>query len=171
MHYPPPASWITAGELNELLDRYDHATVEPFDSRHPLQGQLIASDLPRARDTASLLFGVSAPSIETRALFREVPLPRFRNTARRLPAGALLAVSRLGWYFGWMESEEPRNATLRRVDTAATALIEASRADEITLVSHGFFLLLLGKELRARGYSSSKRGLYSHLERATFHPG
>lgn len=171
MHYPPPASWITAGQLNDLLDRYDHATVEPFEHRSAVQGRLITSDLPRARDTASLLFGVAASSIETLALYREVPLPRFRNTSRRLPAGALLAASRLGWYFGWMESEEPRAETLRRVDKAATTLVETSRTEDITLVSHGFFLLLLGKELRARGYSSTKRGLYAHLERASFHAG
>lgn len=168
VQYPPPASWIKAGQLNTMLDRYDQATVEPFSQRDALRGRLITSDLPRARDTASMLFDLDTASIQTEPLLREVPLPRFRNPERTLPAGALLAISRVGWYFSWMQSEEPRRETLNRVQTAATMLVEASLEDDVTIVSHGFFLLLLGKELRKHGFRTEKRGLYAHLEQATF---
>lgn len=171
VHYPPPAAWIRAGQLNEMLDRYDAATVEPFPHRESLEGHLITSDLPRARDTASLLFGVDSASIQTEPLLREVPLPRFRNEQRKLPAGALLAISRVSWYFGWMHSEEPRSRTIERVEKAADLLIEASLKEEVTIVSHGFFLLMLGTHLRRRGFHTEKRGLYAHLERATFRSG
>ncbi len=168
VQYPPPAAWIRAGQLNEMLDLYDEATVEPFARREPLKGRLIASDLPRARDTASILFDLDSASIQTDPLLREVPLPRFRNADRTLPAGALLAISRVSWYFGWMQSEEPRAETIKRVERAADLIVQASLADDITIVSHGFFLLMLGRQLLQRGYQTEKRGLYAHLERATF---
>lgn len=169
VHYPPPAAWIEAGHLNDLLDRYDASTIVPFEKRAALTGKLLASDLPRARDTASMLFGISPAHIETHSMFREVPLPRFENKARRLPAGALLAISRVGWYTGTMPCEEPRRASIQRAARAADFLCEElERADTINLVSHGFFLLLLGRELNRRGFRTGKRGLYRHLESATF---
>ena len=192
-----PWRWVRAGELNHQFDAYDLAGLEAEWNQQYLprargrlsaeeqtrfaRAHVISSDLPRAVETAALYTGRPAAEISTNALFREVPLARFRWTWLKLPTVMLLSCARLGWLTGWMQCEEHRPATHRRVHAAADLLEQmladqqehaGARADTeptaIALYAHGFFLWLLGRELRRRGFASEKDGPYKYLEIARF---
>lgn len=193
-----PWRWVRASELNRQFDAYDLAGLEAGWNREHLgqarerlgadeqnrfaRARVIASDLPRAVETAALYTGRPVAEIHTDALFREVPLARFRWTWLRLPTVVLLSCARLGWLTGWMHCEEHRPITRRRVHAAAdvleamlvdsdsaTALDDAGATPTaIALYAHGFFLWLLGRELRRRGFQSEKDGPYRYLEIARF---
>lgn len=180
-----PLRWITAGELNRLLDAYDDAGLDPDWNRghlpvvrathSPVDWQAItrahgiASDLPRAFETALLFSGRPPAAIATSQLFRETPVARFRWTGLRLPTFALLTMVRIGWFTGWMRCLETRRDSLARVRAAANHLEDAAaRHGAVTLYSHGFFLWLLSRELRQRGWVSAKSGPFRYLECAIF---
>ncbi len=173
-----PRRWLRAGEMNRLLDAYDDAGLEPTWNRERLPGPIppetahpISSDLPRALDTAVLYTGLSVTDIEINAMFREIPLGRFRNEGLHLPTWLLLLIVRWGWFTGWQPAAESRRESLHRVRAAADYL-ERKVTDvpqrQVALYSHGFFLWLLGRELRRRGWESPKRGGYVYLEQARF---
>ncbi|MEQ9367369.1 MAG: histidine phosphatase family protein [Leptospirales bacterium] len=182
-----PWRWISAGELNRLFDAYDEAGLdarwnEPRLNflrknrsvdwwRNLVSAPALSSDLPRAFETAALYTGGAAADIPRDALFRETPLARFRWTGIKMPTIALLTLARFGWYTGWLDCAESRRDTHIRVRAAADRLeAEAAAAADgrITLYSHGFFLWLLGRELRQRGWRSAKTGPFRYLEPAEF---
>lgn len=187
-----PWRWIRAGELNAQFDAYDLAGLEPEWNRQHLErartalapdaqlrfagARVLSSDLPRAVDTAALYTGRPTTGIPTDAQFREVPLARFDWTWLKLPTVFLLSIARLGWLSGAMRCEEHRPATLRRVDAAADFLEglfgngegDGTARQPIALYAHGFFLWLLGRELKRRGWRSEKEGPYRYLEIARF---
>ena len=170
--YPHGAKQLSAEEFNGLLDSYDAAGLDwPWNRARAagtvLPGYSVSSDLPRAVETAQLLSG--SPPAHTSNLYREVPLPRFQDLTRRLPGALFMALSRLGWYLGTMPCVETRRDTRRRVALAADELEQlCDRQREVCLYAHGFFLWLLGGELRRRRWKSDKRGHYRYLEIADF---
>ncbi len=180
-----PWRWISAGEMNRLFDAYDEAgldpewnpayledlqsAADPEDWERLTDAFARSSDLPRAFETALLYSDRPGSEIPQDPLFRETPLARFRTTGLRLPTVLLLTLARFGWYSGWLDCAESRGATHARVLAAADVL--ESDADEhgrVALYSHGFFLWLLGRELRRRGWLSAKTGPYRYLEAAEF---
>ena len=170
--YPHGGKRLWAHEFNRLLDSYDAAGLDWEWNRSRaggilLEGFTVSSDLPRALETARLLSG-AAPS-HTSSLYREVPLPRFQDGRRRMPGALFMALSRLGWFLGTMPGPETRRETSRRVALAADELEELCREKkQVCLYAHGFFLWLLGSELRRRKWHTSKRGAYRYLEAAHF---
>lgn len=180
-----PWRWLTAGEMNGLLDAYDAVGLHPewnaarldemknaiaAERWHAITtAHSLSSDLPRAFETALLYTRRDASEVPSSSIYRETPLARFRWTGLKLPTMALLALVRLGWYTGWMQCTESRTETHARVRAAADQL-EQHAADHhrIAVYSHGFFLWLLGRELRRRGWHSTKTGPYRYLEPAEF---
>lgn len=165
-----PWQWINSHEVNRRMDAYDQASLDPHwnGPRAPrIEGHhSISSDLVRAIETAKLIVGEDPREISP--LFREVPLPRFRRNLR-LPSMALVTMSRLGWFWGFMEGEESRIQTNARVREAADHLEDRVQSHrKVALFSHGFFLWLLSRELGERGWTSEKKGPFSYLETAEF---
>ena len=165
-----------AAEFNESLDRYDRAGLEDEWNRARAPelsaAHIYVSDLPRAMETATLCTDLALDAMEVDAMFREVPLPRFREGRLRLPLFVWMAVARLTWYLGRVghPPTESRAEARERVRRAADALESgAGEHEDVLLFAHGFFLFLLGKELRRRGWSTAKRGLYHYMEVAEFH--
>lgn len=170
--YPKGTQILSAAEFNALLDSYDSAGLdERWNPRRAasirLTGYAVSSDLPRAQETALLISGGPAALISP--LYREVPLPRFQKQDRKLPGALFMTLSRLGWYLGVMPCAESRRETQRRIVRAADELEDlCSQEKEVCLYAHGFFLWLLGGELRRRKWKSAKRGPYRYLETAWF---
>ncbi|MBL8021444.1 MAG: histidine phosphatase family protein [Leptospirales bacterium] len=163
-----PWKWMNAREINACMDAYDSVQLdmEWCEQHNRAVGNAfyISSDLPRALETAILMTGT--PPSEISDVFREVPLPRF-NSRIILPAVILATISRLGWYFGWMKGEESRQETTARVKRGADILEDrVSRKGRVTLFAHGFYLWLLMRELRERGWDSRKKGPFSYMEAA-----
>lgn len=163
-----PWKWMNAQEINACMDAYDSVHLDmDWCNRHNRQvdpGHSLSSDLIRALETARLMTGAEPEEISP--LFREVPLPRFKG-AIRLPAVVLAALSRLGWYFGWMDGEETRAQTRARIQEAANLLEDRiQRHRYVTLFAHGFFLWLLMAEMQKRGWQSDKQGPFRYMEEA-----
>jgi len=172
--FNPPSltSRIEPEHFNSLLDEYDAAGLEPVwngkRKGEELRCRVISSDLPRALDTARLLSS-NGRKIPMDPIFREVPLPRFRPGGMRVQPHLFMFWSRIGWALGILKSQESKAQANQRVEKAADLLEELCREhQEIALCSHGYFLMLLGRELRRRGWKTRKRGLYRFLERAEF---
>ncbi|MCR9141699.1 MAG: histidine phosphatase family protein [bacterium] len=180
-----PWRWITAGELNRLFDAYDEAgldsewnaprleamqaAADPGWWQNLLTARTISSDLPRAFETALLYTQKKPDDVPQDALYRETPLARFRWTRLKLPTVFLLTLARFGWYTGWMDCAESRRDTLARVQAAADRLEAlATEQGSIALYSHGFFLWLVSRELRRRGWETQKAGPFRYLEPAEF---
>ena len=159
-----------------MLDDYDTAGLDPDWNppriKEKIKARPISSDLPRALDTAVLYSGLKSEQIEISPLFREIPLGRFRNPRWKLPSWSLLTLVRLGWLTGWMPCEESRKQTRQRVRSAADLLeSRVKEYGELALYAHGFFLWLLIKELRRRGWQGNKKGRFQYLESVLFeHP-
>jgi broad specificity phosphatase PhoE len=108
------------------------------------------SDLPRAIFTANHLF--SGP-IEKTPLLREVPFSGFLPRKLRLPLLLWQATSRLGWYLDHKRQVENRTQTLERI-VAFLALLKSRHGagERILVVSHGFYMQFLEKELLREGF-------------------
>lgn len=170
--YPARTSRVDAQAFNAALDGYDRAGLDP-DWNRPRRpdvgtGRLFSSDLPRALETAGLCSGRDRGAMYVSPLFREIPLPRFRPGRLRLPFFVWMLAARLSWYFGWHRAGETRRRSTERVRRAADLLEEGAATEEVLLFAHGFFLWLLGRELKRRGWRTHKQGLYRYLEFATF---
>lgn len=109
----------------------------------------LCSDLPRALFTAKTIF---KGSIEPTPLLREVPFTSF--FPRRLTAPLLLwqATSRLGWWLDHKSQTENRTQTKQRVAEFVAKLRKENLDRNVLIVSHGFFMQWLEKELVAAGF-------------------
>ncbi|MCB1326685.1 MAG: histidine phosphatase family protein [Spirochaetales bacterium] len=167
-----PWTWRTAREMNGLLDDYDLSGLdagwnEPR-AGNPIHAYPISSDLPRALETAHLI-ARRPDNLEVSALFREVPVGRIPWQGLRLPTVSLLMICRLGWLTGLIPVSESRRQSRSRVRAATDVLEErVGKHGDVALFSHGFFLWLVGRELRKRGWASPRVGPYRYLERIEF---
>ncbi|MBI3396630.1 MAG: histidine phosphatase family protein [Spirochaetia bacterium] len=163
------ASWQ---DMNAAFDAYDASGLDQSAHEEPqelIRCFALSSDLPRARETASFLTGKSVDAIPANPAFREVPLPRFSPLRVRLPAGGFMLLARIGWLTGTMRGPESFSETMVRVQSAADYLEElAHKEGEIALFSHGFFLWLLGRELRRRRWTTDTGGPFGYLEKRVY---
>lgn len=116
-------------------------------------GVILSSTRLRSIETASAI----APDrdVARDALFIEAPLPppRFPDFIR-LPPRTWGVISRLWWWFlGHHEGQETRREAEARASKAADLLTDhAACGETVLLVAHGFFNVMIGLELRRRGW-------------------
>jgi broad specificity phosphatase PhoE len=147
--------------FRHYIDAYEAAGLDPA-SAPPGELQDLAaeldsvftSDRPRAHDSARVL----APKAELIAdpLFIEAPLasPRIPLLRMRVPKWAVVA--RILWHAGFHPEIENYRRAKRRAASAADILIARARVDGVAvLVAHGYFNLMIGRELRRRGFEQS----------------
>jgi broad specificity phosphatase PhoE len=92
---------------------------------------------------------------EPDALFVEAPLPPPNAPSwLRLPPRWWGVIARIWWWlFDHNEGQESRREAERRADLAAGRLeAEAARGATVMVVAHGFFNLMIGRALEARGW-------------------
>jgi broad specificity phosphatase PhoE len=147
--------------FRRYIDAYEEAGLHPKslppDELQALVAELDAvftSDRPRARHSARAL----APNAELIAdpLFKEAPLasPPVPLLRMRVPAWAIVA--RVLWHAGFHPGIENFRKSKRRAAEAADILVERARTDgRAVLVAHGYFNLIIGRELRRRGFQQS----------------
>ena len=117
---------------------------------------IFASTRKRAVETADAV--VQGKHFIRDPVFIEAPLP-----PPSLPAFIKLKPVTWGflarvvwWFFGHHEGEETRGEAAVRARCAAERLIEASKGGAtVLLLAHGFFNLMVGRELRRRGWRKS----------------
>lgn len=176
-----PGHWVRTKDFNKALDDYNAAGLDgkwllkhaPLLSSHKNELKkypIISSDLKRALETASFVADSLPEKIAADPIFREIPLPRFPESIRRIyPIWYLLIKSRLLWLILKKGIPEPKQLSMKRIRDAASKLENfASQQGGVVLCAHSFFNFMIGRELRKRGWRSNKRGLYKYFELASF---
>lgn len=150
--------WLTARGWTEWWAAYDRSGLAEGEMPMPVLVEiaaeatvLIASPLPRARQTAGLV--APGREIEADALFVEAPLPAppLPDWLKMRPAmwGIL---SRLVWWFGYHGGGESRRMAEARAERAVLRLEVLAREGDVLVCAHGWFNRMMGRALRRRGW-------------------
>ena len=148
-------------EFRKYIDAYEEAGLDPS-SAPPEELQDLAAELTavftsgrkRSDDSARAL----APRAELIAdpLFAEAPLasPPIPLLRMNVPKWAIM--SRILWHAGFHpEMENYRRAKKRAVEAADILMKRAGEDGVAALVAHGYFNLIIGRELSRRGFQKS----------------
>ncbi|MCL5115626.1 MAG: histidine phosphatase family protein [Firmicutes bacterium] len=173
---PPNPLLMTKQQFNEYLEQYDLAGLSDAETArltalyqtYPVPELVIASDLPRARETADL-FAKGAP-IVVDPLFREIPVwvPDASTwfLDRRWPSELWWSYLRFAWFYDIPPEGQKRS--YERSREAIKRIMEYQKdVQTMAVVSHSGFLLvsihLLMQQgrLRGRRLPSIKFGLPS----------
>jgi broad specificity phosphatase PhoE len=143
------------------IDDYEAAGLDPASAPpEELQdlvkelGAIYTSDRPRSTGSARAL----APNTELIAdpLFAEAPLASPRIPLLRMTVPAWAVMARILWHAGYHpEIENYRKAKHRAVQAADILTRRAAQEGATALVAHGYFNLMIGRELRHRGFRKS----------------
>ena len=114
---------------------------------------LISSTRRRAIESATAI--VAGRSYDQDSVFIEAPLPPPALPEwLKLPPRWWGFVSRVWWWlFAHEEGQESYSQAVARAQTAARGLIaRAARGEEVLVIAHGFFNLMIGRALKAEGW-------------------
>ena len=117
---------------------------------------VFASTRKRAVETADAV--VQGKHFVRDPVFIEAPLPPPSLPAfiKLKPATWGFLARTVWWFFGHHEGEETRREATVRAGRAAERLIEAAKGGAtVLLLAHGFFNLMVGRELKRRGWRRS----------------
>lgn len=122
---------------------------------------MFASDRARSHQSAKAL----APNAEliVDPLFAEAPLASPYIPLLRMKVPKWAVVARILWHAGYHpEIEDYRRAKARASDAADILMARARENGRAALVAHGYFNLMIGRELRRRGFlkTGHHRALY-----------
>lgn len=159
----PVAPRASHREFRLYIDAYEESGLDPA-SAPPEELQdlvrelsaVFTSDRKRAHESARVL----APAAELIAdpLFVEAPLasPPIPLLRMRVPKWAV--VSRILWHAGFHPRIENYRRARDRASRAADILMARAQADgAVALVAHGYFNLIVGRELGRRGFKKTGR--------------
>lgn len=136
-------TWAKWYDTTDVSSRKVPLADEAFDKCY-------CSDLPRAVFTANYLF--KGP-IEKTPLLQEVPFSGFLPRRLKLPLLFWQATSRMGWYLDHKKQVENRTQTLGRIaEFLAMLTSRHGKGERILIVSHGFYMQFLEKELVRAGF-------------------
>lgn len=108
------------------------------------------SDIPRAKITAGIIY---AGPTEESELLREVPLAPLLRTRLPLPVWLWQSLSRVGWWLEHASQPETRSATRKRAARILEWIRGSHSGEDILLVSHGFLMQFLERELIKAGFA------------------
>jgi broad specificity phosphatase PhoE len=134
-------------EIDEWVKRYDISDLEFIEVAVPKHTLSFTSSLSRAKRSADYL-GLEYDSLP---LFDEVSTKAFIDTKLRLPIWLWLGLGRILWMLDLVKKSENRSISVKRAKEAATFLIDLKEKD-IVVVTHGFFMILLQRELKKSGF-------------------
>lgn len=161
--------WLDAAGVETWRIAYDAAGIADDDSPPPSLRALasnalvVASDLPRAIDSAAML--VARDAVLTSPLLREVPLPIPALGGVRLPLSIWGTVIGMQWLANMRAGGSSRDADARgRGREAAAWLAELSASHQsIVVVTHGAFRRYLHDGLQRQGWlPTAERRRFSH---------
>jgi len=149
------------GGFRSYIDDYEAAGLDPT-SAPPEELQDLIKELdavftsgkPRAHQSAKAL----APNAELIAdpLFVEAPLASPRIPLLRMKVPKWAVVARILWHAGYHPEIENYRRAKSRAANAADILMRRAREDgQAALVAHGYFNLMIGRELRHRGFTKT----------------
>lgn len=160
-HYEPDverSGFFNAAEACNFLNAYDAAGLVQTGFQHPAglpdkMPKVFCSALPRAKQTARLLFGETAELVEN-ADFNEFQRRIFRLPLLRFPIEVWLTGARLLWMLGLNSAgiETFRQARERARRCAAALATNAETDHKVVLVAHGFLNAFIRQALKKQGW-------------------
>ncbi|MBY0221287.1 MULTISPECIES: histidine phosphatase family protein [Sporosarcina] len=128
---------------------------------------VFSSDLERSIESARLLkpnlLAVSDP------LFRETELPNPSVGSIKLSPSTWSLILRCLWFLGYSRDCESLKEAKDRAEKASELLaVYAEIHTSIVLVGHGFFNMLIAKELQKMGWEGKKRSSSKHWNCTTY---
>jgi broad specificity phosphatase PhoE len=157
-----PSLWITGHEFGEWVQSFDRGGIddamvvpEQVQRLASTIGWVIASDLPRATQSAARLAGVRlARGLVIDPNLREARLMQSFPTSLRAPASLWLRVARLAWWLDITSSPEPIAAARHRAKRVTNKLVSlALEHHSVLVIGHGTFNALLARRLRRLGWA------------------
>lgn len=158
--------FMTSKEFKEWEQNYNKSDVIKKDVE--LMGiewdKCYSSTLIRAIITAEHVYN---KEIVHSDLIKETIIDPIFHTNLKLPYWFWGVSGRLAWYFNHKSQEENRTITRQKAEKFVDILLEDAkkeRSDNILIVTHGFFMYSLQKELKKRGFvgklvTSPKNGM------------
>lgn len=107
-----------------------------------------SSDLPRAIKTSETIY---KDEIVKSHLLREVPLSSICKTNLKLPHRFWCILARIAWNFHHKSQVETKKDTEKRIDEFLNSL-DNELESNILIVCHGFFMRIVERELKRRGF-------------------
>ena len=142
------SNWLNSEEFDKWVKGYDTFELEYNDVVLPKNiDKIYVSSQIRAIKSADFL----NLDYEIDDLLVEVPIKSFINTKFKLPKWLWLFAGRLAWFFNFKQIETKKE-TNKRVEDFIKNL---DMNDNILIISHGFFMMLLVKKLKKLGYSGN----------------
>lgn len=153
-------------DYNKAWSIYDKMHIISQDIRRDLKGfDLFVSELPRTHETARAMFG--DVKFRVSDLLNEIPLVAFSDNLKKFPKGIADVVGRIQWYLNSKRQPERRRETEKRAKRTIDYI--EKHTDKAYVVTHGFYMISLVRELRRRGYKidRKKRVAFKNLETIT----
>lgn len=159
--------WVEKYNSNGIFEEetYPSGTIEKIQSV-PF---VVTSDLKRSIESAKLLNPNG--KIKADPLFREIelPSPSTNLMGLKLKPNIWAVILRLLWFTGYSDGCESYRNAKQRANKAAIILISHAREYQSAfLVGHGFFNLLIAKELQRMGWEGKKKTGSKHWEGTTY---
>jgi len=147
---PPGKRKLNSIEFDARMNGYDVYPVRANDLKINEEEWDVcyASTLSRAQTTAKTIY---AGKIMSTPLIIEVPLSSFIKTSYNLHYMIWQILGRIAWFFLLKNQSENKTETLARI-YKFIRLLENSGYENILIVSHGFFMKILARELKKRGF-------------------
>jgi broad specificity phosphatase PhoE len=116
---------------------------------------MIASDLPRARESAAWL--AASKDVRVDRELREAGLPESLHISVRLSPGAWVVLARVAWWLNLCQSEETIAMTRQRAGRVADRLgVLAAAHGSVLAIGHGMFNRFVARQLLRRGWRGPK---------------
>jgi broad specificity phosphatase PhoE len=131
-------------------------------------GVILASTRRRAVETAQALAADRVFTQDNDLIEAPLPPPALPNWIKLSPRkwGVL---ARFWWLFNHQHGEETRAAAQTRADAVATTLIRrAELGDDVLVLAHGYFNLMVGRSLRRRGWRCTDDGGFRYWSARRF---
>ena len=167
---------IAFGDFKKWVENYDahgvsEETVYPVMTIEKVEAAklVITSDLNRSIVSAKLLNSTTKTIVD--ALYRETELPRKLRILHniKLKPKTWAVILRLLWFSGYSnQCESLEQARYRALQASQKLISYASEYDSIVLVGHGFFNMLIAKELKKAGWKGRKGTRAKHWNCTTY---
>lgn len=167
---------IKCKEFNDWVAKYNclgvfEASSYPSDTLKKIATAniVLTSDLKRSIESAKLLNPNSTAVSDS--LFREteLPTPSTKLWGLKLKPGIWALILRCLWFCGYSRNCESLRKAKVRAKKAAELLVEyAQTHSSIVLVGHGFFNMLIAKELQKTGWKGIRKTSSKHWNCTTY---
>lgn len=167
---------ISCEEFRDWVEKYDYSGVFEEDSyptvtlkKIATANIVIASDLKRSVDSANLLNPNRKAISDTLYRETELPIPLTNLWGLKLNSHIWAVILRCLWFSGYSRGCESLSNAKDRAKKASEFLVKYAQEHRlVVLVGHGFFNMLISKELQKTGWKGKKKTSSKHWSCTTY---